>query len=222
GTRVAAGVQPVQPDLGGDPDRLGERVEQRRHDDGQGGGRDDHEPHRGAAALTGRQHDDVDEDAEDDRPGRQPRVDRDRTEEVALLRAALEVETAAGAAFPHLPPAGEEMARPAARAVLEHGPPEQGRDAGALASDDVGGIQLTHCPRSSSTFFRTLARSVMIPPAPRSSSRWISAGSSIVHTWPGIARRAAACTNLASTSVRPFQVSGTCTQAAANGPTGTP
>ena len=54
---------------------------------------------------------------------------------------------------------------------------------------------------STSTSRSTVGRSVMIPSTPRSRSRWISAASSIVHTWTAMPRRWQRRTNRGVTTV---------------------
>src|SRR5207247_7313070 len=52
-----------------------------------------------------------------------------------------------------------------------------------VVPDGRGRGHLAHWPRPTSTSFKTSGRSVMMPSTPRSSSRAISARSSMVHTW---------------------------------------
>jgi carbon monoxide dehydrogenase subunit G len=65
-------------------------------------------------------------------------------------------------------------------------------------------VQAAHAPRDSSTSRSTTGRSVMIPSTPRSSSRCISAGSSMVQTCTCMPRRCASSTSAGvTTSVAP-------------------
>src|SRR5439155_17461814 len=120
----------------GGPERLGERVEDERHDDGDGHTADDQPAHR----RVGERECETDCDEDRQRQLGHREVQDEGAEEEGVLGSSLEAATAPWADGCHREPAPEQAAMPAGRAPAGEAPGDQRQDRGPAAGAGEGPV----------------------------------------------------------------------------------